>query len=191
MPSILPISITVCGFAELSEECEAGPSHVLPLLDPDVPMPPELSSFAEDQRLELRFPILSRSNRACARPNRSIFVRLLALGGDVLTRAGDYRRLLIHCHAGFSRSPAAFAVLLAQARLLLPATAIAEGVMRVRPTAWPNLRLLELGDHMLDRRGELITAAALIYRYRLAQEPGLADILIANGRAREVEAARG
>jgi hypothetical protein len=49
----------------------------------------------------------------------------------------------------------------------------------------------ELGDHTLDRRGELITAAAHIYRYRLAREPGFADMLIANGRAREVEAARG
>ena len=49
----------------------------------------------------------------------------------------------------------------------------------------------ELGDHTLDRRGELITAAAHIYRYRLAREPGFADMLIANGRAREVEAGRG
>ena len=85
-----PDQITVCGFAELAEECEAGPSHVLPLLDPDVPVPPELSSFAEDQRLEPRFPILSRSNRACARPNRSIFVSSWLSGA----RARDDGRLL-------------------------------------------------------------------------------------------------
>ena len=54
-------------------------------------------------------------------------------------------RVLIHCGAGFSRSPAAVAVLLAQAMLTLPAGDIAGEVLRLRPTAWPNLRVIELG----------------------------------------------
>jgi len=51
--------------------------------------------------------------------------------------------------------------------------------------------MIELGDAMLHRRGALVEAASRIYRHRLAQEPGLADMIIAIGRAREIELARG
>jgi predicted protein tyrosine phosphatase len=187
---ILPIKITVCGFAELAEECEPGPSHVLSLLDPGVPVPPELGSFADDQRLELRFHDIIEEQSGMFPPEPEHVRQLLALGRDVLTGTGDDRHLLIHCHAGFSRSPAAFALLLAQAQPCMPAESVAAEVLRIRPTAWPNLRIVELGDRMLGRNGELVEAAWRIYRYRLAEDPGLGEMLIANGRAREVEAGR-
>jgi predicted protein tyrosine phosphatase len=187
---ILPIKITVCGFAELAEECEPGPSHVLSLLDPGVPVPPELDSFADHQRLELRFHDIIEEQSGMIPPEPEHIRQLLALGRDVLTSAGDDGRLLIHCHAGFSRSPAAFAVLLAQAQPCLLAQSIAAEVLRIRPNAWPNLRIIELGDRMLVRHGKLVEAAGWIYRYRLAEDPGLGEMLIANGRAREVEAGR-
>ena len=82
-------------------------------------------------------------------------------------------------------------VALAQAKPFLPAETVAAEVLRIRPNAWPNLRMIELGDAMLHRRGALVEAASRIYRHRLAQEPGLADMIIANGRAREIELARG
>jgi hypothetical protein len=77
--------------------------------------------------------------------------------------------------------------------LAIPAIApgdIAVEVLRLRPTAWPNLRVIELGDGLLHRRGELVEAASRIYRHRLADQPGLAELLIANGREREVVAGR-
>jgi hypothetical protein len=77
--------------------------------------------------------------------------------------------------------------------LAIPAIApgdIAAEVLRLRPTAWPNLRVIELGDGLLHRRGELVEAASRIYRHRLADQPGLAELLIANGREREVVAGR-
>jgi predicted protein tyrosine phosphatase len=100
------------------------------------------------------------------------------------------RHLLIHCGAGFSRSPAAVALLLAQAAPTIAPGDIAAEVLRLRPTAWPNLRIIELGDGLLDRRGELVEAASGIYRHRLAQQPDLAELIIANGREREVAAGR-
>ena len=84
-----PIRITVCGFAELAEECEAGPSHELSLLDPDVLAPPELSSFAENQRLELRFHDIIEEQPSMCPPEPEHIHQLLALGRDVLTRAAD------------------------------------------------------------------------------------------------------
>jgi len=68
MPDILPIRITVCGFAELAGECSVGPSHVLSLLDPDAAVPPELGSFAENQRLELRFHDIIGEDRGMRPP---------------------------------------------------------------------------------------------------------------------------
>jgi hypothetical protein len=62
-------------------------------------------------------------------------------------------------------------------------------VLRLRPTAWPNLSIIELGDGFLDRGGELVEAASRIYRHRLRQ-PEIAELMIANGREREVEAGR-
>jgi hypothetical protein len=50
-------------------------------------------------------------------------------------------------------------LILAQAVPTLPATAIAAEVLTIRPKAWPNLRVIELGDAALDRLGELIDAA--------------------------------
>jgi predicted protein tyrosine phosphatase len=83
------------------------------------------------------------------------------------------------------------ALLLAQAMPALAPGDIAAEVLRLRPTAWPNLRIVELGDRLLDRRGELVEAVSRIYRHRLAYQPELAELMIANGREREVEVARG
>ena len=68
---------------------------------------------------------------------------------------------------------------------------ISAGVLRVQPNAWPNSRMIELRDRMLDRRGMLVEVASRIYQCRLKQEPGLAEMITANGQAREVEAGRG
>src|SRR5262249_14114078 len=69
----------------------------------------------------------------------------------------------------FSRSPAAAAVLLAQRMPALPPADIAGEVLPPRPTAWPNLRVIELGDRLLRRRRELVDTASRTYRYRRAQ----------------------
>ena len=189
MPGTFPFRITVCGFAELAEQSYAGVSHVLSLLDPDASVPPELASLP-DRRLQLRFHDIIDQKPGLDAPGPEHVRQLLALAREILTSGPVNPHLLIHCHAGFSRSPAALAVLLAHARPSLFAEAIAAEVLRIRPNAWPNLRIIELGDRIICRRGELIEGAGRIYRRRLAQEPGLADMLIANGRAREVEAAR-
>jgi predicted protein tyrosine phosphatase len=191
VPAILPITITVCGLAELAEQCEAGVSHVLSILDPGSPVPPEIGAFGAARRLELRFHDVIENMPEMTPASPEHVDRLLAFGRELITNEPGDPHLLIHCHAGFSRSPAALALLLVQAQPSLAAADIAEEVLRLRPTAWPNLRFIELGDGMLNRRGEIVEAAAQIYRKRLAQQPGLADMLIANGRVREVEAARG
>jgi predicted protein tyrosine phosphatase len=189
MPDLLPIRITVCGFAELVGECRVGPSHVPSLLDPDVAVPPEFGSFAENQRLELRFHDIIGDEPGMRPPEPGHIFQLLHRGRNVLTGAADDRHLLIHCHAGFSRSPAAFAVLLAQAQPS-PAEAIAAEVLRVRPSAWPNLRIRAWRPDIGSARRP-VKAASAIYWQRLEQQRGLAELIFANGRRQEVEAGRG
>jgi predicted protein tyrosine phosphatase len=71
-----------------------------------------------------------------------------------------------------------------------PADEVLREVVRLRPRAWPNLRILELGDEILGRRGEIVEAARTHYRRALEREPWLAEAMIDGGRAREVAAAR-
>jgi predicted protein tyrosine phosphatase len=75
---------------------------------------------------------------------------------------------LIHCAAGKSRSTAAGLLLLAHR--LGPgreAEAVAE-LKRIRPAAWPNRRIVGMGDELLGRGGALIAAD-------LAWRPGIVD----------------
>jgi predicted protein tyrosine phosphatase len=190
MTGQLPFGITVCGFAELSGYCRAEVSHVLSILDPGAPVPEELGSLADHQRLVLRFHDVIENVSGTEPPGPEHIRRLLAFGRKLATVRSGNPHLLIHCHAGFSRSPAALTLLLAQTRPSRRAEPLATDVLRIRPNAWPNLRIIELGDQILQRRGEIVEAAFEIYRRRLEQQAGLAELMVANGRRREVEAGR-
>ena len=49
--------------------------------------------------------------------------------------------------------------------------------------------ILEIGDSLLGRNGEIVDAAGAIYRRVLARDPEFADQMIDAGRDREVSAA--
>jgi predicted protein tyrosine phosphatase len=117
-------------------------------------------------------------------------VELLAFGRDLLAEPRADAHLLVHCHAGVSRSTASMALLLAQAMPEVSGARIFDEILQIRPPAWPNLRILELGDPMLGRNGELVAAVGDVYRRQLARNPDLAGQMQAGGRGREVAAAR-
>ncbi len=85
---------------------------------------------------------------------------------------------------------ASTALILVQARPGLPAAAILAEVLRIRAQAWPNLRVVEMGDAMLGRGGALVAAAHRVYRHQLEVRPHLAGLMEEGGRGREVAAAR-
>ncbi|WP_135467541.1 tyrosine phosphatase family protein [Crenalkalicoccus roseus] len=190
MDTIAPFRISVCGIEELAGHCETGVSHVLSILDPDWPVPEAFGAFGEHAKLELRFHDVIEEGLGGLAPQPEHVAGLLAFGRDLMAEPPPEAHLLVHCHAGVSRSTASMALILAQALPETPAEAILGEVLRIRDKAWPNLRILEMGDAMLGRGGTLVAAARGIYRLQLERRPWLAERMSADGRGREVAAAR-
>ena len=184
---LMPFELTICGIEELACRCAQGVSHVLSILDPGWPEPAHLNIFAVDRRLKLRFHDIIETQPGWIAPERWDVDLLLAFGRNLT--ASRQTHLLIHCHAGISRSTAAATLVVAQARPDRSADEVLREVVRLRPRAWPNLRILELGDEILGRRGEIVRAAQLHYRRALEREPWLAEAMVDGGRGREVAAA--
>jgi len=74
--------------------------------------------------------------------------------------------LIIHCHAGISRSPAAAFITLCTLNPHVPELLLAERIRRASPTALPNRRMVELADAALERGGRMMQA---IERIGMAQ----------------------
>jgi len=111
---LVPFQLTICGIDELAGHCPGGVTHVLSILDPGWPEPEALSIFDVHQRLRLRFHDVIESQPGWIAPERWDVELLLAFARGL--NASGETHLLIHCHAGVSRSTAAAALVLAQAR---------------------------------------------------------------------------
>ena len=184
-----PFGITVCGIDELAGHCSAGASHVLSILDPESPVPEAFGAFGEHKKLELRFDDIIEETPGRLAPQSEHVALILAFGRDLGAEPRSDAHLLVHCHAGISRSTAAMALLLAQALPDQPSDAILARVHGIREKAWPNLRLIEIGDAVLGRKGSLIDASHALYRLQLERRPHLASFMEEAGRGREVVAA--
>jgi predicted protein tyrosine phosphatase len=181
-------SITVCGLDELGEHAAKRVTHVLSILDPGWPDPAAFGAFGEHERLSLRFEDIIDAHPGKAAPGPEHVERLLSFGRDLAAEPGAH--LLVHCQMGISRSTAAMTLILAQARPDRPAAEAVAEVARIRRKAWPNLRMIEIGDAMLGRDGTLVRAAEERYGYVLSRRPEIGPLMVDMGRAREVERAR-
>ena len=187
MQSIAPFAISVCGIEELTGHCETGVSHCCRSSTPTIPNP-RPSAASASTPLELRFhDIIEETPGHVATADHA--AAILGFGRDLRAEPAAAARLLVHCHAGISRSTAGMALVLAQARPDATAEQILQGILGIRDKAWPNLRLLELGDAMLGRGGTLPAAAAALYCHQLRIRPHLVEIMRKAGRGRKVDAA--
>ena len=188
MPDQIPFRTTICGLDELPGHGAVGVTHVLSILDPQWPVPEAFEAYGAHEKLELRFNDVIEETPGEIAPQRADVERLLAFGRDLVAEPDPH--LLVHCHAGVSRSTAAMLLMLAQAHPDREADALAAELLRIRGKAWPNLRIVELGDEQLGRDGTLVASAIGIYRDQLARRPELAEYMTEAGRAREVELAQ-
>jgi predicted protein tyrosine phosphatase len=181
----MPFELTICGLEELGLHRRAGVSHVLSILDPDWPEPEEFGRWDAHHRLLLRFHDVIEDEPPWRAPEAEHVASMLVFGRQMAMDQACH--LLVHCHAGVSRSTASALVLLAQADPARDPHAIVAQITRHRPQAWPNLRIVELGDRQLDRRGKLIEAARRHYRAVIAERPEYGALMGSSGRLREVE----
>ncbi len=189
MPDLTPFKTTICGLDELPGHRALGVTHVLSILDPDWPVPEAFGTYGAHQRLELRFNDIIEETPGEIAPQPEHVRRLLDFGRGLLAEPDPH--LLVHCHAGVSRSSAAMLLMLAQAQPDREASALAAELLQIRSKAWPNLRMVEFGDAQLGRGGTLIEAAIGLYREQLARRPELSEYMAEAGRAREVALAGG
>jgi predicted protein tyrosine phosphatase len=183
MTNNVPI-LTVCGLDELEIHSGGGVTHVLSLLDPQWPEPPQFANFGSHKRATFYFHDAIEPGPRLVLPQRSDVEAILAFGRDL---GDDLRHLLVHCHAGISRSTASMTMIMAQASPRQDESAIIDELARIRPQAWPNSRMIGFADDLLGRRGRLTDAVEALYARRLAERPELAEIMRRLERGREVD----
>ena len=181
-PSSFP-AFAICGLDELIGHQGRGVTHVLSILDPEWPDPDGIPGVRSALSRDLALSRCDRAGPDILLPQRGDVEAILTFGRDAAEAGG----LLIHCHAGISRSTAATLMILAQAHPREGEDELAERLLQNRPQAWPNSRMITFADELLNRHGRLSAATAGIYARQLAKRPELAEIMRRGNRAREVE----
>jgi predicted protein tyrosine phosphatase len=191
-----PVSIsllTVCGLEELELHSSRAVTHVLSILDPEWPDPEAFLSYDPHHRTVLRFHDAIEPAPGLQLPQRGHVEAVLAFGRALAHDAAvrDEGHLLVHCHAGISRSTASMAMILAQAHPQESEDRIFARILEIRPQAWPNSVMIGFADDLLGRGGRMTEAVRRLYARQLAARPRLADTMRGIGRGREVDMAAG
>jgi predicted protein tyrosine phosphatase len=192
MKSISLSMLTVCGLEELTLHGSRGVTHVLSILDPDCPEPAAFHAYDRHHRTILRFHDAIEPASNIVLPERHNIEGILRFGRSLANPMdGDVEpHLLVHCHAGISRSTAAMAMLMAQLDADQDEDGIFGRLVELRPKAWPNSRMIGFADRLLARNGRLIEALGRLYKRQLSAFPSIGLFMRENGRAHEVEMAR-
>ena len=104
--------LTICGLAELDLHRARGVTHVLSIMDPDWPDPESFTGYTPHHRAILRFHDAIESGDGTILPERAHVEHVVAFAervvADLTPRGAGH--VLVHCHAGVSRSTAAMAL---------------------------------------------------------------------------------
>lgn len=125
--------------------------HVLTLVSPVAETPP-----VSKPRTLLRFNDSIEARPGLVTPSADMVAEILALR--------ETPTLLIHCHAGVSRSTAAAYVLACAVRPAGEEAALAQHLRAVCPEATPNALMVALADAALGRGGAMSAAIVGIGR---------------------------
>jgi predicted protein tyrosine phosphatase len=180
------LRLTVCGLTELEGHRAGRATHVLSILDPDYPEPEAFATYDPHHRLTLRFHDIIGRWPGYEAPEREHVEALVAFGTELDEAGPALRHLLVHCHAGISRSTAALATLLARHTALGDEAGIFARIREIRPIAWPNSRMIGFADDILGRGGRLNAALRDHYRLQAPERPEFMAELRRNGRGAEI-----
>ncbi|RDJ24291.1 protein-tyrosine-phosphatase [Bosea caraganae] len=185
-------TLTICGIDELALHSKARVTNVLSLLDPGWPELEVLGSYGAPHRLMLRFHDIIEPLPDRVAPEAEHVNRIIAFADelDASTPPNAERHLLVHCHMGLSRSTAAMLLLLARLDPAASEPELFARLRQIRPQAWPNSRMISLGDNLLGRRGRLVEALRDHYGHQVRAEPNYIRWMMQLKRGAELEMAR-
>ena len=152
--------LTICGLAELTGRVTPATTTVVSLLDPGYETPEILERIPQRHRFSF-FDVVDPNLPMSPTPQD--VERLIEVGSSL----DDQGHVLVHCHAGMSRSTAA-AMLFMVLHGASPQEA-AEQLMAVRFPCWPNSLILRMADEQLGWQGALLQASRAVY-LRMQQE---------------------
>jgi predicted protein tyrosine phosphatase len=150
------------------------PTHLLGILDPLYPEP----VCYEHERSSRTMLLLRFFDIDVAEPDGPATAHVESIIGFVdqlRVECGRSRpRLLVHCHAGISRSTAGAYIALARELGLDRAEEAFQHLLQVTANPWPNRRLVGLADQVLSAQGRLL---APLDAYRTANRHRLLALL--------------
>ncbi|MBM6594556.1 tyrosine phosphatase family protein [Microvirga pudoricolor] len=189
-----PLSIsllTICGIEELPSHRERTVTHVLSVLDPDLPEIEAFQAYGAHHRTTLRFHDIIDPRPGWIMPTRAHMEEILSFGSELASsQAGKSDgHLLVHCHMGVSRSTAAMLSLLAQVYPDESEDNLFARLREIRPQAWPNSVMIGFADELLGREGRLTEGLRRHYGRQIEANPKLSGWMGDLGRSREVEMA--
>jgi len=181
------VTLAICGIPELPEALRPPVSHVISFLDPAWPEPQTLTAWPKQKRHLFRYDDVVAPGPGMQAPDDRLIADLVGTFDRIIGEAPE--RLLIHCHAGRSRSTAT-GLLWLWYRHRLSARALADALLAYRPGAWPNTLILSLGDDVLKTGGVLQEAGRLVHHRTARDDIAFTDWLATTARRSEVLAAR-
>ena len=188
MQSLSISTLTICGIEELPSHGVRRVTHVLSLLDPDLPEIDAFGTYGEHHRVTLRFHDIIDPAAGKVHPEPEHVAQILQFGESL--REGVSERveghLLVHCHMGISRSTAAMLALMAQNDADADEDELFERLRGVRGQAWPNSVMIGFADEQLGRGGRLTAALGRHYGQQLKIQPRYTEWMTHLGRGREL-----
>ena len=180
---LLNHKVTICGIPELPQHCSIGITHVLSIIDTHEPRPRALDSYSGVDHELIRFDDVVAEYPGFEACTPAHIEKLLAFGEKV--HAHPQGHVLVHCHAGISRSTAAAAILMTQHAPGHEEAAFLK-LLNLRKHGWPNTRMVEFADQMLKRDGAMLRALVAYRRALLQAKPHLSEVVRNIGRGHEL-----
>lgn len=191
MDVVFSPELTICGIEELPGQSTRNVTHVLSLLDPELPELEAFQSYGKHLRTTLRFHDIIDDLPERVRPRPDHVTSILAFGQDFLNRQDRdaASHVLVHCHMGISRSTAAMLTLMAQGNPDEEAENLFTRLAVIRPQAWPNSQMIGFADEQLGRKGDLTAALRRHYGRQIRKQPQYVEWMTKLGRKAELDMA--
>lgn len=146
--------IHVCSLARLHDTVsDTGARHIVTLIK-DVSLVRRPECILEPNHLLLDMDDISSPIDGYVLPGEEHVAKLV----EFVTQWDRAAPLVVHCYAGISRSTAGAFITACALNPERDERAIARLIRDASPTAQPNLRLVELADGLLGRKGRMVKA---------------------------------